>query len=277
MDKGKLIVFTKHFKGLGIERLIETIKSVGAEGADLCVRPGYPVEPGNAEKRLPETVRKFRDAGLNIPMITTPGDFLDPSQQITEKVISACGDAKIGLVKLGYWMMGKNGYWRTVDEIRQVLSRFVRLAEKNNVKVMIHNHSGSTMGLNSCAVMNLVKGFDPEYVGVFADVGHLSLVGEPLPMALDIVKEYLSAVAIKDLVRERVIVESVRKWQLRVVPLGEGFVDWHTLRDILSKIKFNGPFSIHSEYENLGLEDLIDQTGMDIRFFRRIISGTKTS
>ena len=44
------------------------------------------------------------------------------------------------------------------------------------------------MGLNSSAVMNLVEGFDPQHVGVFADPGHLSIVGEPIDMALDIVK-----------------------------------------------------------------------------------------
>ncbi len=275
MDTRKMVVFTKHFKGLDIEGLIEAVRSVGAEGADLCVRPGYPVEPGNIGKKMPEAVKKFRDAGLDIPMITTPGDFLDPSRKITREVISVCGDVRVGLIKLGYWMMGKKGYWKTLDEIRKSLSGFVRLAEKNNVKVMIHNHSGDTMGVNSCAVMNLVKGFDPRYVGVFSDPGHLSLVGEPLPMALDIVKEYISALAVKDLIRERVVVENERRWQLRVVPLGEGFVDWYTLAVVLSKIKFNGLFSIHSEYKNLGIDDLIDQTRMDIRFFRRVISGAK--
>lgn len=277
MGIGKLIVFTKHFEGLDIEQLIETIKSAGAEGADLCVRPGYPVEPENARKKLPDAVKKFRDAGLEIPMITTPADFLDPSQQITEEVISVCGDENVGLIKLGYWKMGEKGYWKTVDEIRHSLSGFVKLAEKHNVKVMIHNHSGSTMGLNSCAVMNLVKGFDPKYLGVFADPAHLSLVGEPLPMAMDIVKEYLSAVAVKDAARERIMLEKNRKWQLRIVPLGEGFVDWHVFAGLLSEMKFNGPFSIHSEYENLGIEDLTDQTRMDIRFFKRIMTGMKNS
>ena len=119
--------------------------------------------------------------------------------------------------------------------------------------------------------MNLVKGFDPRYVGVFADTGHLSLVGEPLPMALDIVKEYIAALAVKDLVRERAVVDGKRRWQTRVVPLGEGFTDWQALSPTLRKINFKGVISLHSEYGNLPVESLIDQVRMDVRFFRKVL------
>ena len=49
----KYIMFTKHLEGLDVEDIISALKSVGVEGADLCVRPGYPVNPENAEKQLP--------------------------------------------------------------------------------------------------------------------------------------------------------------------------------------------------------------------------------
>lgn len=270
-DEMKLIVFTKHFEGKNIEELINDIKFMNAEGADLCVRPGYPVEPETALKTLPAAVKRFEDAGLSIPIITTPGDFIDPKKPIVEKVFAACSEAGIRLIKLGYWYMQEGGYWKTVEAVRQALEGFVKLAEKYTVKVCVHNHSGGTMGLNSSSMMNLVRGFDPRYVGVFADPGHLSLVGEPLPMALDIVKEYLTIVAVKDLIRERYIEEGKRQWRLRVVPLGEGFVDWHTLVKLLLEMKFTGPVSMHSEYAEYEVDSVIDQTRMDIRFFRRVI------
>ncbi|MCS7180533.1 MAG: sugar phosphate isomerase/epimerase, partial [bacterium] len=155
--------------------------------------------------------------------------------------------------------------------IRGKLTKFEKLAEKYDVKVLIHNHSGGTMGLNSSSIMNLVKGFNPKFIGVFADPGHLSLVGEPLYMALDIVKDYLSAVAIKDIIRERVIEGGVRKWRIRMVPLGEGFVDWISLLKILKEIKFKGPLSIHSEYYEYDLETVMDQTRIDVRYFKKLI------
>ena len=48
------IMFTKHLEGLDIPQIIGAIKSVGIDGADLCVRSGYPVNPDNADIALPE-------------------------------------------------------------------------------------------------------------------------------------------------------------------------------------------------------------------------------
>ena len=45
----KYIMFTKHLRGLDIPGIIGALHSVGVEGADLCVRPGYPVNPDNVE------------------------------------------------------------------------------------------------------------------------------------------------------------------------------------------------------------------------------------
>ena len=56
---------------------MDALKSVGVEGADLCVRPGYSVNPENAEKQLPAAAKQFADEGLSIPLVTTPTSFLD--------------------------------------------------------------------------------------------------------------------------------------------------------------------------------------------------------
>ena len=63
----KYIMFTKHLEGLDVAGIMDALKSVGVEGADLCVRPGYPVNPENAEKQLPAAAKQFADEGLSIP------------------------------------------------------------------------------------------------------------------------------------------------------------------------------------------------------------------
>ena len=73
------IMFTKHLEGLDIPQIIGAIKSVGIDGVDLCVRSGYPVNPENADIALPEAAKQFASHGLSIPLVTTPGDFLDPT------------------------------------------------------------------------------------------------------------------------------------------------------------------------------------------------------
>ena len=172
----KFIMFTKHLEGLEIPDIITALQSVGVNGADLCVRPGYPVNPENATEALPAAAKQFAAAGLSIPLVTTPGDFLDPGQEETRRVYAAAGEAGVENIKLGYWHWHAEdgGYWAQVDFIRKQLDGFAKLSAQYGPRTCIHNHSGTSMGLNSCAVMNLVKGFDAQHVGVFADTGHLS-------------------------------------------------------------------------------------------------------
>ena len=56
----KFIMFTKHLEGLEIPDIITALQSAGVSGADLCVRPGYPVNPENATEALPAAAKQFR-------------------------------------------------------------------------------------------------------------------------------------------------------------------------------------------------------------------------
>ena len=263
----KFIMFTKHLEGLEIPEIITALKSVGVDGADLCVRPGYPVNPENAIKELPEAAEQFADAGMSIPLVTTPGDFLDPTSKDAQRVYAAAGDAGVENIKLGYWHWnaGDAGYWSQVDSIREQLDGFAKLSEIYGPRTCIHNHSGTSMGLNSCAVMNLVKDFDPKYVGVFADTGHLSIVGEPINMALDIVSSHLAVIAFKDLARSPGMKGG------KVVRMGKGFVDWETTINTLQTMEYTGPVSFHSEYGGEPVKSVIDLARVDVRFIRALM------
>jgi len=261
-------MFTKHLQGYDVPEIIAALQSVGVEGADLCVRPGYPVNPENARQALPEAARKFHEAGLSIPLVTTPGDFTSAQVEYAESLFAACAEAGVGLIKLGYWYMGDDDYWTALARCRRDLEGLCKLSEKYGVKVIVHNHSGATMGLNSCAARNIVQGFDPKYVGIFADPGHLSLVGEPLPMAVSIDGEYLSAFALKDVIR---VPTANGGWGIRVVPMGLGYVDWKTLCRILKSMSFDGPLSFHCEYSTLPPASVVDQARIDVRFFQSLM------
>ena len=106
----KYIMFTKHLEGLDIDQVIQTLLSVGVEGADLCVRSGYPVNPVNVTVALPAAAQSFADHNLSIPLVTAPGDFLDPDADVTVRVYEACQQASVENIKLGYWKW-EFGYW----------------------------------------------------------------------------------------------------------------------------------------------------------------------
>jgi sugar phosphate isomerase/epimerase len=265
---GPWIMFTKHLEGWDLEQIIAGLKRAGVQGADLCVRPGYPVNPENALTALPAAARRFAEEGLCIPLITTPGDFTDASMDYAEALFAACAEAGVGLLKLGYWYMEGDGYWATMDRCRARLEGFAKLAEKTGVKPIVHNHSGATMGLNSCSVMSIVESFDPSLVGVFSDVGHLSIVGEPYPMAFDIVKHYMAAVAFKDLVRMK---HADGSWGIDVWPLGMGYGNFPQVMGLLKAADFSGPISFHCEYSRMPPDSVVDQCRIDVRFIQAIV------
>ncbi len=259
------IMFTKHLEGLDVPGLAAALQSVGVQGADLCVRPGYPVHPDNVATALPEAGRFFAGEGLSIPLVTTPGDFIRPDVEYAEALYGACGEAGVRHIKLGYWHW-KPGmdYWSEVDTIRGYLEGFQALSVKHGVQTVVHNHSGHSLGLNSNAVMNLVRGLDPQHIGVFADPGHLSICGEPIDMALEIVREYLAILAFKDLMRRP------GDKGPRVVRLGHGFGNWTTLLQTLKAMDYSGAVSFHSEYSGEPVDTVIDLARCDVRFINAL-------
>ena len=271
----KFVMFTKHLQGLDIPDTIEALQSVGVEGADLCVRPGYPVTPENVQTALPAAAKQFAKNGLSIPLVTTPTGFTQPDVDYAERLYAACGEAGIRHIKLGYWHWSpERAYWDEVEAIRVHLAGFQDLSHKYGVQTCIHTHSGRSMGLNASAVMHLVRGFDPRHIGVYADPGHLSIVGEPIEMALNIVAEYLSVVSMKDLMRQQVVRDGQITWQTRVVRLGHGYGDFPALLSTLKRLDFAGPVSFHSEYSGEPVESVIDLARIDVRFIRALLAKT---
>jgi len=265
---GPWIMFTKHLEGWDLAQIMDGLKRAGVQGADLCVRPGYPVTPENAPTELPKAAKMFADQGLCIPLITTPGDFISADMDYAESLFAACAEAGVKLVKLGYWHMDEDGYWASLSRCRQRLDGFSKLAEKTGVKPIVHNHSGATMGLNSCAAMQLMEGFDPALVGVFADVGHLSMVGEPYPMAFSIVRGYLSAIAFKDLIKKK---NADGSWGIDVVPMGLGNGNFPQVMQLIKDMAFEGPISFHCEYHYMPPESVVMQANIDTRLIRSIV------
>ena len=270
----KNVMFTKHLEGYDLQQIIDGLKHVGLDGADLCTRPGYPVNPENCETAMPEAARRFADEGMSIEMCTTPGDFTDPEVDYAERLFAACAAAGVPNIKLGYWRLTEPGYWRLLDECRAKLDGFGKLAEKHGVRVCVHNHSGSSMGLNASAVMRLVEGRDPKHVGVFADCGHLSVVGEPIAMAIDICWDYIAAFALKDLVWEKPVGKIDGTRRLRVVPFGYGNVEWGVLAAELTRRGFDGPVSFHCEYSGYPPECVLGQCYVDKAFFTKLLEQT---
>ena len=259
------IVFTKKLKARSVEDLIDCLKAIAADGADLTVRPGFPVNPDNCGDALAPAAEKLRAAGLSVPMVTAPTELTNTSRPYTETMFRACGEAGVPLLKLGYWAAPTENYWQAVESMKRDLAGFVELGQKHKVRPCLHTHSGNNLALNAAATMHVLRDFPPERAGAYVDVGHIAVCGEPPPLAFAMAAEWLSIVGMKDLDRIRTDEGGTKT---RTVNIGEGFVDWRATVQWLVKHDFRGPLTFHCEFPAGNREELIEQARKDLTYIR---------
>lgn len=264
----KLVYFTKPLAGGSIEETIEFARQVGANGLDLAVRPGHPVNPDNVSRALPEAAARCRDAGLALPMVTLATDFINPADPLTEAVAAACAQAGVPLIKIGYFPYQGN-YRAGVDDCRRTLSGFALIAALHEVTFLCHTHSGRYYGSNCEALSLLLADTDPRQIAAYVDAGHQALNGGPFDLGLELVQSHMAAIAVKD----AAWVKGDKTWQRTFVPAGEGLVDWFLVFEAAAKLGFHGPVSVHSEYPYASLDDLRRIVSAELRYYRQHMGG----
>jgi len=260
----RYVYFTKTLKELDLKGLVAFCKDTGLEGVDLAVRPGYPVNPDNAAKELPQAARVFQDAGLVIGLVTAATDVNDPGSKVAVALFEASAAAKVPAIKIGYF-----GYKAPFDDAlkqaRQKLAGFAKLAEKTSVKACYHTHSGNYLGSNAAGLRLLLQDLDPHHVGVFFDTGHTAVGGNPVRMEIETVRPWLQLVAIKDMAWQK----GDKGWKHDVVPAGEGIVVWKDVAQALKDAKFTGTVSVHGEYEARDLDERKRLANAEVTFLKK--------
>lgn len=272
----KLIMFSKMLKELSVPQLIATAHDWNLDGIDLCVRPGYPVEPANATTALPQAVKDFRAEGLDIPMVTANADLLTPENPDAAMLLDAMDRADVRLLKLGYfnfkpWEMN---YQVEMARIKAILKSWLPLARKHNVKICYHTHCNKCMALNASGLAHLLEDLDPQYFGAYLDPGHLRVEGEDFPTAVGMVRPWLSLVALKDVLIERVEAPNGlhgttrNNWCLA----GQGMVDWQSVFDTLKKANYDGPCTVHCEFKSFHPDNFLADAKREAAFFRHFVN-----
>jgi len=248
----ELIVFSKMFRTRSLADLVTLAHDVGFEGYDLCVRPGYPINPDNVGSELAMTVQFLAREGLSVPMLTANTDVLAPDHPTARPMLAAMDKANIRLIKLGYFKFDPQtmDYWAEVERIRGLFAGWEKLAREYHVKVCYHTHSRRCMGLNCGTLAHLLQGFDPEYLGAYVDPGHMNIEGEEFAVGAAIVRPWLSIVALKDSLPLRVDAQAGHgRKASRWLPAGQGTVDWTAVFDELARVGYRGPLSVHCEFD----------------------------
>lgn len=267
----QIIVFSKMLAAQTIPELIETAHKAEFDGYDLCIRPGHPVTSENVSETLVPAARAMRQAGLDVPMVTSDITLTSPDNATAEPILAAMDAADIRLIKLGYTFFDplEQDYWMVIDRLRKDTEQWQVLAQRYDVKVCYHTHNERVMGINGAALCHLINGFDPNYIGAYLDPTHLVLEGEEFAVALAMVRPYLSIVAGKDVVKFRIEKNGHGSYGYKGVPAGEGFVDWTAVFGDLKRVGYDGPLSVHCEWHLEEDHSFFDVLRREIKFFKR--------
>jgi sugar phosphate isomerase/epimerase len=222
---------------------------------------------------LGRVVRIIRDAGLEVPLLTT--DLLRADDDAIATFETAAS-LDIREIKLGYHKYGAFGTFRqTLDQMRRDLDTIEPLARRTGVRANLHIHSGDHMTAQAPIVWELIRDRDPAAIGAYVDPGHMFTEGgrDGWRQGLDLLGDRISLVAVKDVAWEPVpgSDEAKPRWQVRVVPLEKGIVQWPEVFARLRDLRFDGWVSIHAEYSNLNAEEVFDQTARDLKYLREVV------
>lgn len=267
----ELVMFSKMLKrtgGLSVDEAGERIADLGFDGVDLAVRPGGHVEPEDTVDRLPEAIATLEGKGLSVPMITT--GITSADEEHTKEIFATAEAEGIDYLKLGYWRYdGLGSIHDGLDAMREDLAGIRELGASYDVTPAVHTHSGPFLSANPAFLWETLREGDPDELGIYIDPGHLTLEGgrSVRDMNLDLVGEYVAMVSVKDVGWVR---EGSDEWDNVMLPLGEGMVPWSSVFDDLRALGFDGPVSVHSEYGDLDLDALVEQTGADLAYLCRV-------
>lgn len=268
----KTVLFSKGFKSKSPEELVGIAKECGVDGYDLCIRRGHQVTPDNVSSELKKLAGILHANGLEIPMVSGEGSLLYPDDPTAMPILKAMADSGIRFLKLGYFVFDskKNDYTVEVNKVRRVFDGWQKLCREFDVKICYHTHCGSCMGLNGAALAVLLKDFDPSRIGAYIDPAHLVVNGEDFDFALAMLKDHLALVALKDVLLTREEKGGHGTVKIHWVEAGHGMVDWSAVFAELRRIKYDGIFSVHCEFE-VPEEEFMRIVVKEVRFFRKFV------
>lgn len=243
----RLCLFTDHLddSGYTYEEVARMLKQLGISGPDLTVRGGGLVAPERVTEDLPRAVKAFREQGLTVPMISTN---LRSASDNAAETLRLAGKLGIRYYKLGYYEYEDASRWaERLEAVRRDLKPLLRLGEEAGMQAGIHNHAGATVGGAMWDSWELLQPLDPKWVGIYFDPSHATIEGgnHGWKLGFHRLAPRLKMVALKDFVWEK----TGGQWRTRWVPLGEGMVRWPEFFQLLAKVPFSGPVSLHIEYD----------------------------
>jgi L-ribulose-5-phosphate 3-epimerase len=244
---GTLCLFSKALPDIDWRQLAQAAKSVGFGGIDLTVRQGGHVRPEHAAEDLPKAVEAVREERLEVPMITT--ELTSADDPAARVILSTAAKLSIPFFKPGYYHYKMVNVRRELEMAASQFRGLVSLSKQYGIQAGYHNHE-EYIGAPVWDMASVIDTLDPKWTGFYFDPRHAVAEGGVggWKIATNLVMPRLKMVAAKDFWWEK----TQTGWAARNCPLGEGMVDWKYFVNALAAAGYQGPISLHLEYDVAG-------------------------
>src|ERR1039457_1787242 len=246
----RLCIFSKHLQWLNVADAARLAADIGFGGIDLTVRKGGHIEPSRAAEELPRAVETIRKAGLEVPMVTT--DIVTAQSEHTREILRTIGSLGIHVYRWGGFRLDPD---RSIPEqleaARGPVRELAALNQSYGVCAMYHIHSGpGVLGASIWDLYLVLKGFDPDSVGVNYDIAHATIEGGLAGWrnSASLMAPFTRGIALKDFYWDK---GADGVWRPRWCPIGDGMVNFTEYFQVL-RPGFRGPFQLHFEYREMG-------------------------
>jgi sugar phosphate isomerase/epimerase len=237
-------LFSKPLDNYDFDFICDCIARSGIGGIDLTVRPGGKVEPGAVETSLPKLIHTAGKFHLVTDMIVT--GIVSAADPYTENILRTASDSGVKYYRLGWFEYDyKSGIWETLQKYRTSLIDIAELNRKYKIHGGYQNHSGEWVGGPVWDLHELLRDFQPEFLGSQYDVRHAMVEGTDTWMiGMRLIASHIKTLAIKDFMWKT----AGGKPEPVSVPLGEGMIDWDLYFKMVKELNIIAPITLHIEY-----------------------------
>ena len=239
-------VFSKVYQELKLdfEQAAEVTAEAGLDGINCPVRPGGEIAPEQAADQMPLYAEALRQHRVQMLLLTT--GIQGVSSPHARDILSTGKRLGVRYFRLGYWSHQPD---RPVElllgEIRSSLKELAAMNRELGVCGVLQNHSAPedhsrrNAGCDLGEMYEIVKDFDPDQIGVAFDLGHAIIEhGDRWREHFERLKPHIQVVYVKDVQRPS-----------RFVPFGEGEFRRTGFFQLLAKMNYRAPLSLHIEFD----------------------------
>jgi sugar phosphate isomerase/epimerase len=142
------------------------------------LHPGH-ITPARVAQDLPAFITRIRAHGLRVTQIKGPA-ITDVAEPNAEAIVGAAAQAGCTHYSLGGFTYDlAKPLQPQLDTIKSRVEKFVRLNQKHRITLVYDTVPGpASVGGVVLDLLSVLKEFDPKYVGLHWDTGHMALHGD---------------------------------------------------------------------------------------------------